>query len=92
MAIDQYEQALDAALIAVHQPNIQWLGYAVLVSIFGKLGRQDEARPYLKDLQRLQPEFSIKWLKSTKLIKIWINADLIEGLPDGLRQAKAPEN
>jgi tetratricopeptide (TPR) repeat protein len=55
-AIDVYRKALDAG------DRTQW-PYLSLAAAYALLGKMDEAKRYVAETLRLNPSFSIKWLR-----------------------------
>jgi adenylate cyclase len=71
-AIDAYRKALDAG------DRPQW-PYLSLAAAYALLGRMDEAKPYVAETLRLNPNFTIKWLRE--------HAEDIPTRNEGLRKA-----
>ena len=80
----RHDDAVDWAKKALRQPNFQWSRYAVLIAALGHLGRLKEARRYLKELQKLRPDFSINFVQETHLIT---GAGDMDHYLEGLRKA-----
>jgi adenylate cyclase len=59
-AIDAYHKALDAGDRAIHP-------YVSLAAAYALLGKMDEAKPYVAETLRLNPNFTIKWLREHSL-------------------------
>jgi adenylate cyclase len=59
-AIDAYHKALDAGDRAIHP-------YVSLAAAYALLGKMDEAKPYVTETLRLNPNFTIKWLREHSL-------------------------
>ena len=77
-----YRMALDAAL-KINMPRF-WRAHLALAAIYGQLGERDAARTALRQLLLLKPEFAAA--PRQELAKTW-DADMVEHLLDGLRQA-----
>jgi tetratricopeptide (TPR) repeat protein len=83
LAAARYEEAIDWALRSTRwQPNPA--AYRALAVSYANLGRLDEAREALRDMRRLQPQFSL-----TDLDVVFASADreFVERVYDGLRMA-----
>jgi adenylate cyclase len=59
-AVDAYHKALDAG------DRSQW-PYLSLAAAYALLGKMDEAKPYVAETLRLNPNFTVKWLKEHAL-------------------------
>ena len=55
-AIDAYHKALDAG------DRSQW-PYISLAALYALLGKMDEAKPYVAETLRLNPNFTVKWMR-----------------------------
>ncbi|HTZ66865.1 MAG TPA: tetratricopeptide repeat protein, partial [Roseiarcus sp.] len=55
-AIDAYHKALDAG-------DRQPYAYLSLAAAYALLGKMDEAKPYVAETLRLNPNFTVKWLR-----------------------------
>ena len=84
----EYAQALEWARKAVREPGTQFWVPAILASVLGHLGREDEARVAREQLLSRKPEFSIEFVSQAS--PITDVADL-EVYIDGLRKAGLPE-
>jgi adenylate cyclase len=71
-AIDAYHKALDAG------DRTQW-PYLSLAAAYALLGKMDEAKRYMAETLRLNPNFTIKWLRE--------HAEDIPIRNEGLRKA-----
>jgi tetratricopeptide (TPR) repeat protein len=79
-----YEGAVAFALKALGQPNFQWSRYTVLIAALGQLGRHDEARRHLTELERERPDFSIEFVRRTHLFG---KPETMDRYCEGLRKA-----
>ena len=59
-AIDAYHKALDGG------DRTQW-PYISLAAAYALQGKMDEAKPYVAETLRLNPNFTIKWLREHAL-------------------------
>jgi TolB-like protein len=59
-AVDAYHKALDAG------DRSQW-PYLSLAAAYALLGKMDEAKPYVAETLRLNPNFTVKWLREHAL-------------------------
>jgi adenylate cyclase len=75
-AVDAYRKALDAG------DRTQW-PYLSLAAAYALLGKMDEAKRYVAETLRLNPSFSIKWLRE--------HGEDIPIRNEGLRKAGMPE-
>jgi adenylate cyclase len=75
-AIVQYRKALDAG------DRTYWV-YADLAAAYGLLGRMDEAKPFVAETLRVNPNFTIKWYRE--------HIPVIPARIDGMRRAGLPE-
>jgi tetratricopeptide (TPR) repeat protein len=71
-AIVEYEKALDAG-------DRSYFIYANLAAAYALLGKMDEAKPYVAEILRVNPSFTIKWFRE--------HAEDIPKRTEGLRKA-----
>jgi adenylate cyclase len=86
--LKRYEEAAEWARRALQQPNFQWSRYTVLIAALAQLGRLDEARNCIQQLQVKRPNTSIAFVLETHLFGD--TASFAHYL-DGLRMAGLPE-
>ena len=84
----RYEEAAEWARRALQQPNFQWSRYAVLIAALGQLGRLDEARNCIQELQAKRPDTSISFVRETHLFG---DSASMSHYLDGLRMAGLPD-
>jgi adenylate cyclase len=65
--LKRYEEAAEWARRALQQPNFQWSRYTVLIAALAQLGRLDEARNCIEELQVKRPNTSIAFVRETHL-------------------------
>ena len=65
--LKRYEEAAEWARRALQQPNFQWSRYTVLIAALAQLGRLDEARNCIQQLQVKRPNTSIAFVRETHL-------------------------
>ena len=65
--LKRYEEAAEWARRALQQPNFQWSRYTVLIAALAQLGRLDEARNCIQELQVQRPNTSIAFVRETHL-------------------------
>jgi adenylate cyclase len=65
--LKRYEEAAEWARRALQQPNFQWSRYTVLIAALAQLGRLDEARNCIQELQVKRPNTSIAFVRETHL-------------------------
>jgi TolB-like protein/Flp pilus assembly protein TadD len=82
------EAAVRFALKALAQPSFQWSRYAILIAALGQLGRLEEARRYLAEVNRMRPNFSVAFVRTMHPF----SRDMgIDRYYEGLRKAGVPE-
>jgi adenylate cyclase len=86
--LKRYEEAAEWARRAMQQPNFQWSRYTVLIAALAQLGRLDEARNCIQQLQVKRPNTSIAFVRETHLFGD--TASFAHYL-DGLRMAGLPD-
>ncbi|MBR0829407.1 tetratricopeptide repeat protein [Bradyrhizobium manausense] len=86
--LKRYEEAAEWAMRALQQPNFQWSRYTVLIAALAQLGRLDEARNCIDELQAKRPNTSIAFVRETHLFGD--TASFAHYL-DGLRMAGLPD-
>ena len=86
--LKRYEEAAEWARRALQQPNFQWSRYTVLIAALAQLGRLDEARNCIQQLQVKRPNTSIAFVRETHLFGD--TASFAHYL-DGLRTAGLPD-
>jgi adenylate cyclase len=86
--LKRYEEAAEWARRALQQPNFQWSRYAVLIAALGQLGRLDEARNCIQELQAKRPDTSISFVRETHLFG---DTASMSHYLDGLRMAGLPD-
>ncbi len=86
--LKRYEEAAEWARRALQQPNFQWSRYAVLIAALGQLGRLDEARNCIQELQVKRPDVSISFVRETHLFG---DTASMSHYLDGLRMAGLPD-
>ena len=86
--LKRYEEAAEWARRALQQPNFQWSRYTVLIAALAQLGRLDEARNCIQELQVKRPNTSIAFVRETHLFGD--TASFAHYL-DGLRMAGLPD-
>jgi len=86
--LKRYEEAAEWARRAMQQPNFQWSRYSVLIAALAQLGRLDEARNCIQQLQVKRPNTSIAFVRETHLFGD--TASFAHYL-DGLRMAGLPD-
>jgi len=86
--LKRYEEAAEWARRALQQPNFQWSRYTVLIAALAQLGRLDEARNCIQQLQVKRPNTSIAFVRETHLFGD--TASFAHYL-DGLRMAGLPD-
>ena len=86
--LKRYEEAAEWARRALQQPNFQWSRYTVLIAALAQLGRLDEARNCIQQLQVQRPNTSIAFVRETHLFgdtasfAHYLDGLRIAGLPD----------
>jgi adenylate cyclase len=86
--LKRYEEAAEWARRALQQPNFQWSRYTVLIAALAQLGRLDEARNCIQQLQVKRPNTSIAFVRETHLFgdtasfAHYLDGLRIAGLPD----------
>ena len=65
--LKRYEEAAEWARRALQQPNFQWSRYTVLIAALAQLGRLDEARNCIQELQVKRPNTSLAFVRETHL-------------------------
>ncbi len=83
----EYEEALAQAR-QMNMPGYYW-AHMELASIYGQLGRKEEARAALAKLLELNPGFAGK--AREEIGKWFYSEELVEHFLDGLRKAGLPE-
>jgi hypothetical protein len=78
-----YEAAVEWGRKALQQPHFQWSRYAVLLAALGQLGRLEEARLLLEQVNKLRSDFSLAFVRRTHL---FADSDKFEHFLDGLRK------
>jgi adenylate cyclase len=89
--LEQYEEAVDWARRAVHEPRAAkggYWSYAVLASALGNLGQTEEAREAVAEAVQRKPDLSLDYLATTLPTK---HPGGLERYFDGLRKAGLPE-
>jgi adenylate cyclase len=86
--LKRYEEAAEWARRALQQPNFQWSRYTVLIAALAQLGRLDEARNCIQELQVKRPNTSIAFVRETHLFGDTAN---FAHYLDGLRMAGLPD-
>ncbi|MBR0753638.1 tetratricopeptide repeat protein [Bradyrhizobium jicamae] len=86
--LTRYEEAAEWAQRALQQPNFQWSRYTVLIAALAQLGRLDEARNRIQELQVKRPNTSIAFVRETHLLG---DAANFAHYLDGLRMAGLPD-
>ena len=86
--LKRYEEAAEWARRALQQPNFQWSRYTVLIAALAQLGRLEEARTCIQQLQVKRPNTSIAFVRETHLFGD--TASFAHYL-DGLRMAGLPD-
>jgi TolB-like protein len=84
----QYDKAVEWSKSALRHQNVSWPSAANLASALSHLGRQDEARRALDEMQRLQPGTTISFIRDHTTVT---NSGYMDHLIDGLRKAGLPE-
>ncbi len=85
---EQYEDALAWALKGVRQANAGWLAYGILACIYGRLGRNEEARRAVAETLHLKPDLVLSFIEATFPFQNPVDRELFL---DGLRKAGLPE-
>jgi adenylate cyclase len=86
--LKRYEEAAEWARRALQQPNFQWSRYTVLIAALAQLGRLDEARNCIQQLQVKRPNTSIAFVRETHLFGDTVS---FAHYLDGLRMAGLPD-
>ncbi|MSP83137.1 MAG: adenylate/guanylate cyclase domain-containing protein [Alphaproteobacteria bacterium] len=86
--LKRYEEAAEWARRALQQPNFQWSRHTVLIAALAQLGRLDEARNCIQQLQVKRPNTSVAFVRETHLFGD--TASFVHYL-DGLRMAGLPD-
>jgi adenylate cyclase len=86
--LKRYEEAAEWARRALQQPNFQWSRYTVLIAALARLGRLDEARSCIQQLQVKRPNTSIAFVRETHLFG---DTENFANYLDGLRIAGLPD-
>jgi adenylate cyclase len=86
--LKRYGEAAEWARRALQQPNFQWSRYTVLIAALGQLGRLDEARNCIQQLQIKRPNTSVTFVQETHLFG---DAASFSHYLDGLRMAGLPD-
>jgi adenylate cyclase len=84
----RYEEAAEWARRALQQPNFQWSRYTVLIAALAQLGRPDEARSCIQQLQVKRPNTSVTFVRETHLFG---DTASFAHYIDGLRKAGLPD-
>jgi tetratricopeptide (TPR) repeat protein len=63
--LEKYEEAAASLKKAIEQPNAAFMAFAYVASTLGHLGRTDEARVMLAEVETRKPGFSIDTIRST---------------------------
>jgi TolB-like protein/Tfp pilus assembly protein PilF len=91
LGMKNYEQAAENAEEAFRQTvRPHWPGKSFLVSALGHLGRKDEARHAIVDLEELMPGITVGWIAAQPM-PISMANDYMPDYLDGLRKAGLPE-
>jgi tetratricopeptide (TPR) repeat protein len=88
LCLRQHEKAVEAVKRGLRHQNLHWTAPATLASALGHLGRQDEARRAVKDIERLRPGTTVGFVRERLPIT---NLDDMNHLLEGLRKAGLPE-
>jgi tetratricopeptide (TPR) repeat protein len=85
--LDRLEDAIDTCKHLLERERgteSEFWPHSMLASIYGELGRQEEARFHAAELPRTNPNFSLAWMSTTAFFK---NPAHLERILDGLRKA-----
>jgi tetratricopeptide (TPR) repeat protein len=86
--LHEYEESVKWARLGLRHQNAGWPLPATLASALGHLGRSEEARQALGEMERLRPGTTIDFVRAHLPIT---DPDYMEHLLDGLRKAGLPE-
>ena len=86
--LGRLEEAVESAERS-REPNIQWSRWAILAAAQAHLGRLEDARRSIKGLLALRPDVDLAFARGYWPIA---DADALEYLVDGLRNAGLPES
>jgi adenylate cyclase len=86
--LKRYEEAAEWARRALQQPNFQWSRYTVLIAALAQLGRHEEAKNCIQQLQVKRPNTSIAFVRETHLFG---DTTSFAHYLDGLRMAGLPD-
>lgn len=87
-SLKRYEEAAEWARRALQQLNFQWSRYTVLIAALAQLGRLDEARNCIQELEVKRPNTSIAFVQETHLFgdmpsfAHYLSGLRMAGLPD----------
>jgi TolB-like protein/Tfp pilus assembly protein PilF len=83
--LERYEEAMELFDKAIQQPNVTYLPFVHTAATLGHLGRFDEARAMLSEVEKRKPDFSAYTVKST--VGVYGRHSGTEQIIDGLRKA-----
>ncbi len=84
----QHENAVEWSKSALRHQNVGWPSAANLASALCHLGRLDDARRALDEMQKFQPGITIGFVRDHTTVT---HSDYMDHLIDGLRKAGLPE-
>ena len=84
LILEQDEDALAWALKGVRQANTGWLAYGILACIYGRLGRNEEARRAVAEPLHLKPDLVLSFTEASFPFQNPVDRELFL---DGLRKA-----
>ena len=87
--LGRLEEAVESAERSLREPNIQWSRWAILAAAQAHLGRLEDARRSIKGLLALRSDVDLAFARGYWPIA---DADALEYLVDGLRNAGLPES
>ena len=87
LALERYEQVVEIERTALRSPNAGFWPYLPLIAALGYLGRKDEAKRELANLEKIQPNYSCA--SARRYLKTAVNP-IIDQVIEGLRRAGLP--
>jgi len=86
--LGDYDKAIEVSKRGLHQDPSLFGALVTLACTYARLGRKEEARHYINELQRHIPRYSLSALRKNPM---FVDAGLIETLIDSMRLAGLPE-
>ena len=86
--LDKYEDAIEAAKLAIHVSHEDTIAQRALVAAYWLSGRESEAHSQAKELLRIDPDFSVELVQKTSAAK---NREKTNKIVEALRKAGLPD-